>query len=67
MPQQNSIAPGMIAVFTIIFAPETLGDYEDAMMVEYEAQNQPLVIPIQARRPRPGVHCKFIFFGCPIR
>ncbi|TPP58559.1 hypothetical protein FGIG_07056 [Fasciola gigantica] len=59
--EKNLIAPGMAAIFTIKFAPETLGDYDDALLVEYEAQNRPLVIPIQARRPRPEVNIPDVF------
>ncbi|VDP66696.1 unnamed protein product [Echinostoma caproni] len=59
--KKSAVAPGMAVIFTVQFRPETLGDYEDELVVEYEAQTQPLVIPIHARRPRAGVNFPDIF------
>ncbi|NWI98515.1 DLEC1 protein, partial [Crypturellus undulatus] len=46
------VAPGMSCQYTIQFIPEYLGDYEDYITVETQA-SEPLLIPIQAKRPPP--------------
>ncbi|NWH52165.1 DLEC1 protein, partial [Fregata magnificens] len=46
------IAPGMTCRYTVQFIPEYLGDYEDCILVETQV-SEPLLIPIQARRPPP--------------
>uniref|UniRef100_A0A8B9QQH9 DLEC1 cilia and flagella associated protein n=1 Tax=Apteryx owenii TaxID=8824 RepID=A0A8B9QQH9_APTOW len=46
------IAPGMTCQYTIQFIPEYLADYEDCISVETQA-SEPLLIPIQAKRPPP--------------
>uniref|UniRef100_A0A8C6Z7S2 DLEC1 cilia and flagella associated protein n=1 Tax=Nothoprocta perdicaria TaxID=30464 RepID=A0A8C6Z7S2_NOTPE len=46
------VAPGMSCQYTIQFIPEYLGDYEDCITVETQA-SEPLLIPIQAKRPPP--------------
>ncbi|XP_068790252.1 deleted in lung and esophageal cancer protein 1 isoform X2 [Struthio camelus] len=46
------IAPGMTCQYTIQFIPEYLADYEDCISVETQA-SEPLIIPIQAKRPPP--------------
>ncbi|CAL8080505.1 unnamed protein product [Calicophoron daubneyi] len=55
VPRNSAIAPGMHAKFTIQFLPDTLGEYRDEIIVEYEAQKEPLVIPIVAQRPKPNL------------
>ncbi|XP_053916144.1 deleted in lung and esophageal cancer protein 1 isoform X3 [Cuculus canorus] len=46
------IAPGMACQYTVQFIPEYLGDYEDCIVVETQI-SEPLLIPIQAKRPPP--------------
>ncbi|KFZ50995.1 Deleted in lung and esophageal cancer protein 1, partial [Antrostomus carolinensis] len=46
------IAPGMTCQYTVQFIPECLGDYEDCIVVETQV-SEPLLIPIQAKRPPP--------------
>ncbi|NXS68499.1 DLEC1 protein, partial [Pandion haliaetus] len=46
------IAPGMTCQYTVQFIPEHLGDYEDCILVETQV-SEPLLIPIQAKRPPP--------------
>ncbi|TGZ72668.1 hypothetical protein CRM22_001953 [Opisthorchis felineus] len=50
--ENNFVAPGMACILTIQFAPDTLGDYEDEVLIEQDAHPQALVIPILARRTR---------------
>ncbi|XP_029935813.1 deleted in lung and esophageal cancer protein 1 [Myripristis murdjan] len=52
-PGEGSVvAPGMSCKYTVRFAPDSLADYKDFVMVETQAQ-QPLLVPIEARRPPP--------------
>ncbi|NXX91171.1 DLEC1 protein, partial [Centropus bengalensis] len=46
------IAPGMTCQYTVKFMPENLGDYEDCIVVETHL-SEPLLIPVQAKRPPP--------------
>ncbi|KAJ3611637.1 hypothetical protein NHX12_021652 [Muraenolepis orangiensis] len=46
------VAPGMCCKYTVRFAPDSLGDFEDYVVVETEAP-QPLLVPLVARRPPP--------------
>ncbi|NXU58869.1 DLEC1 protein, partial [Turnix velox] len=46
------IAPGMTCQYAVQFIPESLGDYEDCIVVETQV-SEPLLIPIQAKRPPP--------------
>ncbi|NWI49999.1 DLEC1 protein, partial [Calyptomena viridis] len=46
------IAPGMACQYTVQFIPETLGDYEDHILVETQL-SEPLLIPIQAKVSLP--------------
>ncbi|XP_040446900.1 deleted in lung and esophageal cancer protein 1 [Falco naumanni] len=46
------IAPGMTCQYTVQFIPEYLGDYEDCILVGTQV-SEPLLIPIQAKRPPP--------------
>ncbi|NXP51531.1 DLEC1 protein, partial [Heliornis fulica] len=46
------IAPGMTCQYTVQFIPEYPGDYEDCIAVETQV-SEPLLIPIQAKRPSP--------------
>ncbi|NWU92194.1 DLEC1 protein, partial [Upupa epops] len=46
------IAPGMTCQYTIQFIPQSLGDYEDHILVETQV-SEPFLIPIQAKRPPP--------------
>lgn len=51
------VAPGMSCKFTIRFAPDSLGDYEDFVTVEMLLENQ-MVVPIMAKRPPPVLKCE---------
>uniref|UniRef100_A0A4X2LHU3 DLEC1 cilia and flagella associated protein n=2 Tax=Vombatus ursinus TaxID=29139 RepID=A0A4X2LHU3_VOMUR len=46
------VAPGMICQYTVRFAPDSLGDFDDFILVETQAART-LVIPLQARRSPP--------------
>ncbi|XP_029313116.1 LOW QUALITY PROTEIN: deleted in lung and esophageal cancer protein 1 [Cottoperca gobio] len=46
------VAPGMSCKYTVRFAPDSLGDYEDFLVVETQAEHM-LVVPVVARRPPP--------------
>ncbi|NXS51408.1 DLEC1 protein, partial [Brachypteracias leptosomus] len=46
------IAPGMTCQYTVQFIPEYPGYYEDCILVETPV-SEPLLIPIQAKRPPP--------------
>ncbi|NXK48995.1 DLEC1 protein, partial [Chauna torquata] len=46
------IAPGMTCQYMVQFVPEHLADYEDRILVETQV-SEPLLIPIQAKRPPP--------------
>uniref|UniRef100_A0A8C2TIS8 DLEC1 cilia and flagella associated protein n=1 Tax=Coturnix japonica TaxID=93934 RepID=A0A8C2TIS8_COTJA len=46
------IAPGMTCQYTVRFVPESLANYEDHILVESQVSD-PLLIPIQAKRPPP--------------
>ncbi|ROK23379.1 Deleted in lung and esophageal cancer protein 1 [Anabarilius grahami] len=46
------VAPGMSCQYMVRFAPDSLADYEDALVVETQLP-YPLIIPIEAQRPPP--------------
>ncbi|XP_036595590.1 deleted in lung and esophageal cancer protein 1 [Trichosurus vulpecula] len=46
------VAPGMVCQYTVRFAPDSLGDFDDFILVETQAAHT-LLIPLQARRPPP--------------
>ncbi|XP_026793913.3 deleted in lung and esophageal cancer protein 1 isoform X1 [Pangasianodon hypophthalmus] len=46
------IAPGMSCQYTVRFAPDSLADYEDFLVVETQSP-YPLIIPVEAHRPPP--------------
>ncbi|XP_034056329.1 deleted in lung and esophageal cancer protein 1 [Gymnodraco acuticeps] len=46
------VAPGMSCKYTVRFAPNSLGEFEDFLVVETQAE-QLLVVPVMARRPPP--------------
>ncbi|CAG5895998.1 unnamed protein product [Menidia menidia] len=45
------VAPGMSCKYTLRFAPDSLGNYEDFVVVETQDEKQ--LVPIEARRPPP--------------
>ncbi|KAF7669259.1 hypothetical protein LDENG_00203330 [Lucifuga dentata] len=50
--ESGILAPGMGCKYTVRFAPDSLADYEDFIVVEMQAEH-PMVVPIEARRPPP--------------
>uniref|UniRef100_A0A3Q4HSV2 DLEC1 cilia and flagella associated protein n=1 Tax=Neolamprologus brichardi TaxID=32507 RepID=A0A3Q4HSV2_NEOBR len=46
------VAPGMSCKYTLRFAPDSLGDYKDFIVVETQTEG-PFVVPIEAWRPPP--------------
>ncbi|XP_007555739.1 deleted in lung and esophageal cancer protein 1 [Poecilia formosa] len=46
------VAPGMSCEYTLRFAPDSLGDFRDFLVVETESEHL-FVVPIEARRPSP--------------
>lgn len=51
------VAPGMNCQYTVRFAPDSLADYEDFLVVETQSP-YPLIIPVQAHRPPPVLTCR---------
>lgn len=51
------VAPGMSCKYTVHFAPDSLGDFEDFLVVETQAEHM-LVVPIAATRPPPVLTCE---------
>ncbi|XP_069559633.1 deleted in lung and esophageal cancer protein 1 [Brachyistius frenatus] len=46
------VAPGMSCKYTLRFAPDSLEDYKDFVVVETQAEHL-FVVPVEARRPPP--------------
>ncbi|XP_030622999.1 deleted in lung and esophageal cancer protein 1 [Chanos chanos] len=46
------VAPGMSCQYTVRFAPDSLADYEDFIVVETQSP-YPLVVPLEGHRPPP--------------
>ncbi|XP_053343905.1 deleted in lung and esophageal cancer protein 1 [Clarias gariepinus] len=46
------VAPGMSCQYTVRFAPDSLADFEDFLVVE-SLSVHPLIIPLEAHRPPP--------------
>ncbi|XP_074140641.1 deleted in lung and esophageal cancer protein 1 [Sminthopsis crassicaudata] len=46
------VAPGMICQYTVRFAPDSLGDFDDFILVETQSIHT-LLVPLQARRSPP--------------
>lgn len=46
------VAPGMSCKYTVRFAPDSLTDFQDFIVVESQSEDL-LVVPIEARRPPP--------------
>lgn len=51
------VAPGMSCKYTVRFAPDSLADYEDFIIVETQAEHL-LVVPVAAARPPPILTCE---------
>lgn len=51
------VAPGMSCKYTVRFAPDSLGDYEDFITVEMQME-QMFVVHIVAKRPAPVLTCE---------
>lgn len=52
------VAPGMSCKYMVRFAPDSLADYEDFIIVETQADHL-FVVPIAATRPPPVLTCEF--------
>ncbi|XP_076868774.1 deleted in lung and esophageal cancer protein 1 isoform X2 [Brachyhypopomus gauderio] len=46
------VAPGLSCQYTVRFAPDSLADYEDFLVVETQSP-YPLIVPVEAHRPPP--------------
>ncbi|XP_059148965.1 deleted in lung and esophageal cancer protein 1-like [Physella acuta] len=58
------VAPGMSCRYNIRFAPNSLKNYDDSITVQTQAK-EPLIIPLQARRPPPVLTLpKEVDLGC---
>ncbi len=55
--EQGLVAPGMSCHYTVRFAPDSLGDYDDSLVIQTQSSS-PLIIPVQGRRPPPALTCK---------
>ncbi|KAK0139467.1 Deleted in lung and esophageal cancer protein 1 [Merluccius polli] len=66
--QGGTVAPGMSCKHTVRFAPDSLADYEDYIVVETQAP-YPLLVPLVAWRPPPiltlprVLHCGYSLVG----
>lgn len=49
----------MSCKYTLRFAPDSLGEYKDFIVVETQAEDL-LVVPVEAWRPPPVLTCEFI-------
>uniref|UniRef100_A0A3Q4N0R9 DLEC1 cilia and flagella associated protein n=1 Tax=Neolamprologus brichardi TaxID=32507 RepID=A0A3Q4N0R9_NEOBR len=58
------VAPGMSCKYTLRFAPDSLGDYKDFIVVETQTEG-PFVVPIEAWRPPPilTLDCGYCLIG----
>lgn len=65
--EHGTIAPGMHATFRVRFAPDSLADYDDFVVIQTEKESFPL--PLHARRSPPVLtlpsvlQCGFAFVG----
>ncbi|XP_078460182.1 deleted in lung and esophageal cancer protein 1-like [Lampetra planeri] len=50
--ESGCVAPGMSCSYSVRFAPDSLADVDDFLLVETQAEHT-LLVPIQARRPPP--------------
>ncbi|XP_076146708.1 deleted in lung and esophageal cancer protein 1 isoform X1 [Alosa pseudoharengus] len=46
------VAPGMSCQYTVRFAPDSLADYQDFLVVETQSPHS-LIVPLESRRPPP--------------
>ncbi|KAF6778408.1 hypothetical protein AHF37_02196 [Paragonimus kellicotti] len=53
---RSTVAPGMAVHLTVQFRPDTLGRFEDEIVVEYEAQLKPLIVPLIAQKSQPEIN-----------
>ncbi|CAJ1082101.1 LOW QUALITY PROTEIN: deleted in lung and esophageal cancer protein 1 [Xyrichtys novacula] len=66
--EDGIVAPGMSCKYTVRFAPDSLGNYEDFIVVEAQAEHL-FAVPIAAARPPPVLtlpkvlDCGFCFIG----
>jgi hypothetical protein len=56
--EKGLIAPGMSCHFPIRFAPDSLRDYDDEILLQTQAA-QPMAIRVKGRREPPSLTCKF--------
>uniref|UniRef100_A0A3B3ZMW1 Uncharacterized protein n=1 Tax=Periophthalmus magnuspinnatus TaxID=409849 RepID=A0A3B3ZMW1_9GOBI len=59
----GTVAPGMSCKYTIRFAPDSLTDFQDFIVVESQSDDL-LVVPIEARRPPPVLTPRVLDCGC---
>lgn len=54
--EHGLVAPGMSCHFTMHFSPDSLGDFDDYIMVHTQS-SAPVVIRLEGRRPPPTLTC----------
>ncbi|XP_051543723.1 deleted in lung and esophageal cancer protein 1 homolog [Myxocyprinus asiaticus] len=60
------VAPGMSCQYMVRFAPDSLADYEDILVMETQSP-YPLIIPVEAHRPPPILTFIFqVFFSLAV-
>ncbi|XP_036370399.1 deleted in lung and esophageal cancer protein 1-like [Octopus sinensis] len=50
--EQGLVAPGMSCIYTIRFAPDTLGSFKDELQVVTQSSTN-IIVPLLAKRPHP--------------
>lgn len=56
------VAPGMSCHYTVLFAPDSLANFQDCLLVETQ-DPFPLIVPIEAQRPPPILTREFRAFA----
>lgn len=65
------VAPGMSCKYMLRFAPDSLADYKDFIVVEAQAED-PFVVPVEAWRPPPiltrmfALQSSSLIFSCTL-
>ena len=56
--EHGLVAPGMSCHYAIRFAPDSLRDFEDEIIIQTQS-TIPIKVPILGRRPPPQLTCKY--------
>ncbi|CAH8557977.1 unnamed protein product [Heterobilharzia americana] len=68
LPGSSVIAPGMAATFLLQFRPDSLGDFEDELIIRYENQLESLFVKLLGRKSRPQLNLLECYdLGCVLK